>query len=194
MKTGPWVAALFGALLSAASSAAIIDNGSYTSDTALGIDYLDVGLLSNSYGDYQSGVVHDGRLWHLATSSQLASTWSAVTGLSLTTSAILSSDNDMGSAATALLIDLFDGVTSDVGESGERVIGDYNSSGYYNFIDGGSLAVHSIFDDSHFSDSTAGSRGAWLVSARQPSAVPEPASLALLGLGLAGLCGLRRKN
>ena len=105
----------------------------------------------------------------------------------------MSSDNNMTTAAVATLISLFDGVTTDTGVAGERVIGNFPVSDYYNFIDGGELAVHDVFDDSHFTSDTSGLQGAWLVS-RSHGKVPEPGTIAIWSvLGLVGL-GVRRRK
>lgn len=181
------------------AQAAIIDNGTYTTDTGLGLDYLDVGLVRSSQASFAGGIVFAGRTWVLATAAQIASTWSSATGLPLSATDVLSADNDMGAAATATLISLFDGVTSDVGLSGEQVIGDFTAGGgsidgYYNYIDGGRLAVHNVFDDSHFLGDIVGDSGAWLVSASNGSnGVSEPGALALFGAALLG-CVLRRRG
>ena len=183
---------IFGILFSSAASAIIIDNGTYTTDSNLGIDYLDVGLVHDNYAAFSGGYTYDGRVWELATAVQLASTWSDATGLSLTSADIFSSDNDMGAAASAILHDLFDGVTTDSGSGGEGVIGDYTIAGYYNFISGGTLAVHdNPWYDSHYQAGTSGTSGAWLVSSA--ASVPEPSIIALLSLGLVGIGFARRK-
>ncbi len=176
---------------SSMANAAIIDNGIYTTDTKLGLDYLDVGLVFGEYPYFDGGAVYNGRTWKLATADQLASTWSDATGLVLTTANIYSSDNDMGSAATNILINLFDGVTTDRGDTGERVIGDHSKVWYYNFIYDGKLAVHDQYDDSHYQSGTDGWRSAWLVSNAAP--VPVPPSVLLLAPGLIGLAAMKRR-
>ncbi len=172
--------------------ATTIDNGSFTTDTKLGLDYLDVGLVHGNYLTFSSGIVYDGRTWVLATADQIASTWSDATGLNLTAANILSSDNDMGAAATNILISLFDGVTTDLGSGGERVVGDFSVDNYFNFIAGGKLAVHDVFNDSHYSSIDGAVASAWLVSSSTPSSVPEPGTIVLMSLGLLGLGAVRK--
>jgi len=188
MNKSKIAAVLAGLFVCAAANAAIIDHGTYTTDTGLGLDYLDVGLIHGDRSFFDSGVSYGGRTWRLATATELASTWSAVTGLALTSAHVLSGDNDMGAAPTLSLVRLFDGVPGDTGAGGELVIGNYGISGYYNYINEGGLAVHTTWDDSHFS-SLSGTHGAWLVSS-----VPEPSTYALFGVGLLALMAKRRKS
>ncbi len=176
----------------AMANATIIDNGTYTTDTKLGLNYLDVGLVHGTYSDFQAGVNYGGKTWILASANQIASTWSDATGLSITTADILSADYDMGTLAVNALFNLFDGVTTDRAPSGDRVIGDYATSGYFNFISGGNLAVHDVWDDSHYQSNVAQFQGAWLVS-NSTAAVPEPSTFILLGAGLGGFALLRRR-
>src|SRR6185436_6779896 len=92
--------------LAPAANAGIIDNGTFTTDTNLGLDYLDVGLLTDTYGNFAAGVNFMGRNWVLATPTQIASTWADATGLPLTFANVLSGDNDMGFPAVNTLIAL----------------------------------------------------------------------------------------
>lgn len=188
MNKSKFAVALAGLFVSAAVNAAIIDNGTYTTDTSLGLDYLDVGLVHGDWSFFDSGVSYGGRTWRLATATELASTWSAVTGLALTSAHVLSGDNDMGAAPTLSLVRLFDGVPGDLGAGGELVVGNYGVSGYYNYIKEGGLAVHTSWDDSHFT-SLSGVHGAWLVTA-----VPEPETYALFLAGLGLMSGIARRR
>lgn len=170
------VAAAALAVTASTASAAIFDNGDFTTDTTLGLQYLDLGLFgSSTYEEFADGVTYNGREWRLPTAVEMASTWSDVTGLSVTTADIYSIEFYMGFAAADALLTLFNSVPSP-------------NTGWQ-FMDTGDILVHTEgFNDSHFRPNTIGTQGAWLVSP-----VPIPATLPFLMTGL-GIFGLMRRS
>jgi hypothetical protein len=64
-------------------------------------------------------------------------------------------------------------------------VGSYDTPGIYSFVNVASFVTNDT-----------GSRGSdsWTVRVDVPGSIPEPSVLALLGLGLAGLAAMRRRN
>jgi hypothetical protein len=189
------------------SNAALIDAGPYTTDTATGLDWLDLtasGNLSYNYvsGQFGSGAVFEG--WRYATSAE---TETLLQHLGFT---IGNSVGGIGSAPAAYaaaltsLVNLFGdtmgtsgpsyrgalGLTSQVDAPGShRRLGAYTESfgAIYWLETSGSSVCCSIVDtaqNSYF--------GSYLV--RSTASVPEPGTLALLGLGLLGIRMAQRNS
>lgn len=168
--------ALFTFLICAFSTqATIIDYNDYTTDTAQGLDFLDIDIMAaNTSGYFSSGVSFSGRTWFLATTAQLNQLFSNITGETVTS---LSSHNFLPGGAKAIL-DLLADPSID-------------NSNRLHTADGSMLIHYSCCNDTHVSFSDQGTAGAWLVS--QSVSVPEPTSVAIFGLALACL-GLSRKQ
>ncbi|MDT0603469.1 PEP-CTERM sorting domain-containing protein [Thalassotalea castellviae] len=168
--------ALFTLLICAFSSqATIIDYNDYTTDTAQGLDFLDIDIMAaNTSSYFGAGVTFNGRTWVLATTAQLNQLFSNITGETVTST---TSHNFLAGGAK-LVLDLVADPT-------------IASSDWLHTANGGMYIHYSCCNDTHVSTADQGNAGAWLVS--QSVSVPEPTSVAIFGLALACL-GLSRKQ
>ncbi len=188
-----------GALQSA--NAALIDSGSFLTDTTSTLDWLDVTTTQGqSYNDVLSqlgaGGAYDG--WRYATTAEVQTLVENTTGLPvlnpgqtaftgnpLANLVTMLGDTEQGGSWKAVL-----GMTSDSGSSGtvysNRLLTYVPSSTFddYSYLEYGSQTMSSTY--SHI--------GSFLVR-NTAVGVPEPASMALFGLGLAGIgFAARRKG
>ncbi len=196
-------------VVSFSANSAIIDNGTYTTDTATDLDWLDVtASINRSYNDVvtQFGIGGDYEGWRYANTSDFTQLWHNIlgnnpTGLTWTINASSSSDllpwiqvfgdtsiNEnfwVNAIYTRGFLDSAPGFTSRP-YSAQVYIDDtyslHNTDATYGW---------------HYGDNRYSTMGSWLVrdaSAPEPPPVPIPASLWLFGSGLIGLIGLARRK
>ena len=168
------------------ANATIVDNGFYTTDTATGLDFLDLNTVSsNIYAAFSGGTVYDGRTWELATIKQLDSLFTGIVGYNVSHGGIVSTFNFTNPGDANSIMDLI-GTVSMI-DTGWNYVFD---NGLYN-----SLKIHDQqgLNDTHRTKFASGSvTNAFLVS--NARSVPEPSAIALMGLGFLSFVASRRKQ
>jgi hypothetical protein len=191
-------------LATQAQASVLIDNGTYLTDPASGLDWLKLTqTLGQSYntvaGQMDPGETYAG--WRFATAVEFNSLVEHYTGGDPnfdpnTTGHFLWPNVDLDGLVKSI------GVTSSftvypIAEASLGLLGDSSSPSGYHFV-GRILDIET--QDATWTDrtnpyyTTLEPDGAGLVGAFLVRSVPEPTTLALFGLGLAGLGAVRRKK
>jgi hypothetical protein len=200
-------------LLSGATQAALVDNGSYTKDTVSGLKWLDLSTTGNMTM-VDALAANSG--WRLASNAEVEDLFAQLFvgyydsnveyGLSIWED-YWPEENIQGAYAghvedSEAFLDLFGVVRSDSGGERElahglyfdedgivRAVGVDHESGYVRGVING---LESVYDRSYnYETSASTSSGTFLV---QGTLVPIPASVWLFGSALAGLGWMRRKQ
>ncbi len=197
-----YVLAMMLAMSVSVANATFIDNGTYTTDTEAGLDWLDI---TTTLGESINSAPINNPGWRLATNSEVVDMFNKLVPDFVSTGAPgLSSalGDDAQNALAGIFYSLFGGVEMD-SRFGRT---EYGYGLYVNAIDsvrrigwyhntGRDLIANTADDlsqltspDYTWSPSRA---AAWnnisVLIVRETSAVPEPGTLALFGLGLAGM-------
>ena len=194
--------------------AAFIDRGTYLTDTTSGLDWLDVtASVNRSYNDVSSqfGVGGDFAGWRYATGLEfngLVGHWTGVMPSGNVSPWVADAGDGLvaalGSTMDSMYISLY-GMTYDASKGVAEGAAMDATTGLIADIFLGYRQYAQLFDREEvapldYSLTYAGSAedsakwleiGSFLV--RQSAPIPEPTTIALLGLGLAGLCFSRRK-
>ncbi len=157
--------------LSINANAALINNGTYTTDSATGLDWLDLSLTNSMSYDQVSSQFGVGGLFEGYRYATVAELDAFGSGASLATI-----DDLWASSAGAILF-----FTADFTGSGNVVVG------YYDLAQ----ALFNPSQTSYPSGAATSSLASALVSV---SAVPLPAAVWLFGSGLIGLVGAARRK
>ena len=197
------------ASITTTTNAALIDNGTYTTDTVSGLDWLDLNQTINTTYS-QAKASQPG--WHYATNVEVGNLFSKMFDGYYDTNSSGSSDSTQGAYAdqledTNLFIDLFGEIDTGPitvawgwyrGESnGIHVLGAARYDVDYP-ADGHTVDDTIVFGPDYTNSSTPYPEdnphvyiGTYLV---RTSAVPVPAAVWLFGFGLLGLIGIARRK
>ena len=174
------------------ANAVLIDNGSYTTDTANGLEWLDLSL-TRGMSVTDALAAYSGAGYYYADDalvSGLLASFGITYNFSVGTLVALTPTLEASTSFLALL-----GLT--INDGGGATLGSFALAGLgrsgYLCISNGRCGPASFVNDFDLSSRSGDFRvGIFLV--RAASSVPEPGTLALLGLGLAGLGFARRRK
>jgi len=197
---------LFGLFSSA--NAALIDNGSYTSDTQTGLDWLDLTETQNKSYDYVSSQLGTGGLYAgyaYATSSQFYTLVSNYTGVGAAD--VFEHDFTEGADSIDPLVQLLGNTNTSnstnspsLMNSAYGLIADqYDANTHWAALiyDRDEASIYNDFSIAEYYRGLANNQadvniGSYLV--RQTASIPESPSIFLLALGLLGLFGVARRK
>ena len=190
---------IFLSVVSYGASAALIDNGTYTTDTESGLDWRDLSITDGQA--YNSApTLNPG--WRYATNTEVESIFKILFNGYYNTTEGYSNSSDGVYADQSIDVDNF---ISLFGITGENASANF-SWGFYedesttlrilgvtNFFDGRTIVYgpdHSL-DYDRYRSTGSGSVGNYLV---RETVVPIPAAVWLFGSGLIGLIGVARRK
>ena len=201
-----WKYALLGMVLiiSNSTNAALIDNGIYTTDTASGLDWLDLTETTNiSYNQMLAQINNPSSMYSNFRYATLAELDQLIQPFNLTTGNMVNSgfSTDIANLSDYLGITMFEsppGTAGFIGTGFYGFLGDLTSENFRGIIGmynsticqtGDCYAVQTQFASP---DLTSEIYGHFLV--KDTAVVPVPAAVWLFGSGLIGLIGIARRR
>lgn len=187
------------------ANAAIVDNGTYTTDTATGLDWLDLtataGMSYNQVtAELGAGGLFEG--WTYATRAQVSGFWDAFGGDSNYYNGWSTQNNGLFDVMAPLVGDLYCTASACTPGDGlsKWITGGLSAKGYKEIALSADLAtVSQAATEDYFTPGwnsirttdVAPDTGSALI---RVSAIPVPAAVWLFGSGLLGLIGVARRN
>jgi len=179
-------------IISSPSKSSLIDNGSYTTDTVSGLDWLDLGQTAGtSYNAIISRVSSTGDLsgWAIATSQQVYGLFDAAGG-----DGVYPGIDTNGSMIYTTLDSIW---ANNIHYSGDDIwlhVLDNTPGGITTGVRLTSSGFTNIWNDGFsYPYVTYGNIGTALIRDTTQASIPEPSVIALMGLGIFGLGLARRK-
>jgi len=195
------------ALGSVTANAGLIDNNTYTTDDVSGLDWRDItGTVGQSYNVVSSEFGLNGAYegWRYATGAEFNGLVNGVSGGSFSS---LSAANFLPEIQDVSAADVIMGLLGVTYQNTDGVmwlggiIGDVSEEGIHNgalIYSNDFIVSTSDYTRAHqwglLDDHSYSTRGSFLVRSSIATSVSEPATLSLLGLGLAGLGFARRQK